>query len=487
MDADAGTIAAGEPAGAAPWPAAGATGVPAGLYRRVFGRLMLQTLICVIPSSILLGIGHATQAGVLFWGLFCILYARLLFLGRPLELLCLIIALAPHITLLRGIGFFYNAVVFLLLIALVWYGVRSHGRLWTLLRENPLITGLLAFVTLYYIATAILTGQYDTNLRLIDFGLTVVIIVVISRTPPLLAPALLGLLFSSWGVGIAMMQQITEASGSRLGVMVVDGYSIGNPVSLGTPLALALLALILDRGRWLGLRQQPVLRFLLIIPTLGLLALTTSRAAWLVTAAGMALALLLDRRSRSRIILLIILGAVVLEIVLISPYGFGLQEGIDRTFGEDRTTANRTSGRSDQWRVSYKAFNASVGSIVHGYGPGVGPMVYARLSRDTRGVVYDVGGEAQLHSLYMQIGVETGVIGLSFLFLWLGRVVFRTFQWSRRRTLIFPLVCVIGYMIIIGTVSGNDLVSGTFLGIALIGAVRMRQSRNPQPLAQANR
>ncbi|HTO93451.1 MAG TPA: hypothetical protein VMM80_03740, partial [Bacteroidota bacterium] len=89
MDADAVTIAAGESPGAAPLPAAGGAGASAGLYRRVFGRLMLQTLICVVPSSILLGIGHATQAGVLFWGLFCILYVRLLFLGRPLELLCL--------------------------------------------------------------------------------------------------------------------------------------------------------------------------------------------------------------------------------------------------------------------------------------------------------------------------------------------------------------------------------------------------------------
>ena len=487
MDADAGVIAAGGTLTAAREPAAGGGGIAGGQYRRVFSRLMIQTLICVIPSSILLSTGHAIPAGVLFWALFCLLYVRLLVLGRPLELLCLMIALAPHITLLRGIGFFYNAVVFFLLFALGAYGIRSRGQLWRLLRENPLITGLLAFVTLYYIATVILTGQYDTNMRLIDFGLTVVIIVVVSRTPELLAPALLGLLFSSWGVGFAMMQQISEVSGSRLGVMVVDGYSIGNPVSLGTPLALALLALILDRGRWLGLRKQPVLRFFLIIPTLALLALTTSRAAWLVAAAGMALALLMDRRSRSRIILLIVLGAVVLEIVLISPYGYGLQEGIDRTFGEERTTANRTSGRSDQWRVSYKAFNASVGSIVHGYGPGVGPSVYARLSRETRGVVYDVGGEAQLHSLYMQIGVEAGVIGLSFLFVWLGRVVFRTFQWSRRRKLIFPLVCVVGYMIIIGTVSGNDLVSGCFLGIALIGAVRTRQAPKASPLAQDTR
>ncbi len=443
-----------------------------GLYRRFRRRLIGQTLLCVIPSSIVLWFGNANLAGAVFWALFCFLYFRLLFLGRPLELLCFIIALAPHITLLRGISFYYNAVVILLLIALVAYGARSRGELWDLLRSNPLVIGLLAFMVLYYVATVILIRQYDTNLRLIDFALMVVVVIVVSRVRGLLAPALLGLLFSAWGVGFAMMGNISQSSGSRLGVMVIDDYSIGNPVSLGTPLALACLALILDRGRWLHLQKKPLVRLILVIPTFALLALTTSRAAWLVTAVGFLVALFLDRRSRVRILLLIGMGILVMQIVLLSPFGTGLQAGLDRTFSDERTTANRTSGRSDQWRVSYRAVNASVGSMVHGYGPGIGPLVYARLSRDTRGVVYDVGGESQLHSLYMQIGVETGLIGISLLLLWLFRAGFRILQWCRRNESVFPLVCLLGYMIIIATVSGNDLVSGTFLGLALFATLR---------------
>ena len=55
----------------------------------------------------------------------------------------------------------------------------------------------------------------------------------------------------------------------------MDGYVLGNPTQLGIPLALGFLGVIVDRGRWLGIEEHPFLRWLILVPTLPLLALST--------------------------------------------------------------------------------------------------------------------------------------------------------------------------------------------------------------------
>jgi O-antigen ligase len=343
--------------------------------------------------------------------------------------------------------------------------------------------GLLGYAILYYAASFILTGNYDVNLRVFDLAFMVVGILVIGRSREMLAASLLGLIISGWAVGIAMMQHIDASSGSRLGIMMVQGRALGNPVSLGTPLALCFLALTLDHGRWLNLQRKPIQRLLLTIPTFMLLALTTSRAAWLVTAGGILVALIFDAKSRGRLLLLIGLAAVILQVVLLSPYGDGLQAGLDRTFSDERSAASRTSGRSDQWVVTYYAFTSSAGSLLHGFGPGLSPRVYARYSRETRGVAYAVGGPAQLHSLYMQLAVETGLLGLVPFILWLAVLFSRNVRRVKQTGMIFPLVCFLGYLIIITTVSGNDSMTAIFLGLGILATLRPNRPASLQPHA----
>jgi O-antigen ligase len=443
--------------------------------------LLLQVFLCAVPVSLLLAMGRAELAGTVLWGIFTLIALRLVFLGKAAELLCLVVALAPLLNLLRDFAVTYQIIAVLSFLVLLFYASRARNDMWIVLRQTPLAVTLLVFALLYYAASLIFTASYEVNLRLFDLAFMVIIVLVIGRSREMLGAALLGLVVSGWAVGLSMLQHIDPEVGSRLGAMMLEGHILGNPVSLGTPLALCFLALTLDRGRWVNLQGRPLIRLLLAVPTFALLALTTSRAAWLVTAGGILIGLLFDSRARGRTLVLIGVGALVLQVVLLSPFGDGLRDGLDRTFSGERSATNRTSGRSDQWIVSYYALTSSASSLLTGYGPGMGPHVYAKYSREARGITYAVGGEAQLHALYMQIAVETGLLGLVPFVVWLGIACFKNFRWMLKHGSILPLVCLLGYLIIIGTVSGNDSVSGTFLGIGLLTTMN---PRTPKGLAR---
>lgn len=427
--------------------------------------VLIQGLIAALPVAGLLFIGKASLAGPIFWSIFALLGLRLAILGRADELLCLLLALAPFFNLLRDFAF-YNVVAAVFLVGLAYYYVRLPATFTDVLRRSPLALLLAAFVTVYWAFSFALTGEYAINSRGFEFCFSVITVLIVGRKRAVLSAALVGLMISAVAIGVAMIPHIGSFS-ERLGMVEIEGILLGNPIQLGLPLALSLLALAIDGGAWLGFKRQAS-RFAFLLAVFALLALTTSRAAWLVAAIGLLIALLFGTRQRLGILSFIGLGVVSVELLLLSPYGEGLQNGLDRTFSEDRDTRSRTSGRSDQWIVTYEAFSESAGSALHGYGPGLGGKVYARKSMEVPGIEYGVGHEVALHSFYMQVAVESGLLGLVPLVAWLLVALRRTVGWSRRQGLWFPLACLLGYVMVALTVSGYDTVSGGFLGIGLL-------------------
>jgi len=209
----------------------------------------------------------------------------------------------------------------------------------------------------------------------------------------------------------------------RLGIALLESIVVGNPVQLGMALALGFLALTVDRGQWLALPRGEFWKWILLIPTAVLLVLTTSRVSWLVAGVGMILVILLGRRQRLRMLLVLGLVALVTVAALASPFGPALRVGLTRTFSDEPNLGRRTSGRSDQWAVAFQTATASWDRLLWGYGPGLGPTVYARYSDEVAGVHYAVGQEVELHSLFMQVWVETGLIGLVIILVWVFLVL----------------------------------------------------------------
>lgn len=444
---------------------------------------MLQVLLCAIPVGGLLAVGMARMAGLVYWGLFTILWLRLAILGRHHELIALLIALFPFTNLLRGFAPFFSIIVVLLGVAVAYYNMLSPGTIWQVLQRYRMVMWMFVFAIVYYIWSLILTGKYEVTIRIFELAFSVLLILILGRSRKMLGPAIIGIITSACIVGLAMLPHIGTVVGERLGEMVVQGYALGNPVQLGIPLALAFLALTVDRGRWLNLERHLLIRVLLLFPTVTLLALTASRASWLVAIGGLVATMLLGR-SRVRMLVITGFGALAIQLVLISPFGGGFQKGIERTFSEDRSAGNKTSGRSDQWVVSYYAFTESVGRMIYGYGPGMGQDVYASYSRRIPTIEFKVGSRMALHSLYMQVGVEAGLIGLIPLVAWLLVGLYRTIRWSLIYGLQFPLVCLLGFILVAMTTSGFDTVSGSLLGVGLLATSRRSFSGGPTQVTE---
>lgn len=440
------------------------------------GRVLRQVLFCAVAPSLLLAAGKAHLAARTFWIVFLLLAFHAVVSKRRIELLCLAIGVSPFINLFRDFAF-HNIVSVLFGGILLHAFVREPGETRLALRRNPLAVAMIALVTLYYVASFIVTKHYSVNLRLYDFAFAMLAILLIGRRLGPLSAALRGITVSACAVGAAMLPHVQSDAAQRLGLIALEGKSMGNPVQLGIPLALGFLAVVVDRGRWLDLERRPGLRLLLGLPTVMLLALTTSRASWLVAGAGVLLTLLFGRRQRLRTLLAIGLGLLAVQLVLLSSFGPMLRTGLERTFGEDRTASQRSSGRSDQWLVARYAFSRSFGSVLHGYGPGNGVAVYDNFSPQVEGVLFV--GPAAFHSLFMQVGVETGLLGLAPLLAWLLIAGWKVLWGTRRSRTVLPLVCFVGYVLIVMTVSGNDTISGALLGIALLAATKPREAVRP--------
>ena len=317
------------------------------------------------------------------------------------------------------------------------------------------------------------------NFRVFEMLAVVVAIVIVARRLGLIAAALRGLVVSSCVMALGLLPHLASAGENRLGIVILEGKLMGNPIQLGLPLALAFVALVTDGGHWLELRSRPVVRLLVLVPVVGLLALTTSRAAWLVAFAGLLCALLFSSRSRATVLAGAMAGLVMFQLIRWSPAGDVLDAAVERTFSSERSTRSRTSGRSDQWIVAWHAATETAGTMLWGYGPGSGAQVYAQKSKEVANVEFEVGHEMSLHSLFMQVGVETGLIGLVSLVAWCGAGAIRVAAWTRRSRLILPLACFAGFILIAATVSGTDTVSGMFLGLGLFATARESEPQGP--------
>ena len=440
---------------------------------------LLQVLFCILPATALLAAGRASLAGYYFWVMLGFMIAWKMLAGRRDEVLCLLLASAPFINLLRSFAF-YNVIVALFGACLLYYMMLASGPFFATLRKHKLVVILFLFVGVYYLMSFWNTGQYSANLRMFEMVFTVMVVLILNRNPVLLGAALTGLIVSAWCVGIGMIPQL--GSGARLGMVALEGQTLGNPTQLGVPLALAFVALVADQGRWLNLQHRPGVRLVLILVTMPLLALTTSRASWLIAAFGLLSCLVAGSRQRLKALLVVVLAAVAIQGVLLSPLGTSLKKGIERTFDDKRSVRQRTSGRSDQWRVAWYAVTREVTPMLFGYGPGRSPAVYAEYSGNVPGVKYAVGKKVAFHSLFMQIGVETGLIGLLILAVWLGAATTKAVIALPARRTLLPCIGVGSFFLIIVTVSGSDINSGVFLGIGLAGAtVAVPKPAQPLP------
>lgn len=443
-------------------------------YRFSAISFLMRVLACLVPPAALVALGHVEIAGRLFWFSFGVNFLLTGLNGRREELICLTISCAPFISLFRSYAF-YNVILAILLVTMGFYGFSASNWCTNVLRRFRLWWGILIWSIGYYALSVLNTHDYFVNLRLFELTFTVFAVLLLAQRKTLFAAALLGLVIATCLLGFSMLPHtgIGQGDSERLGMVEADGRVLGNPAQIGLLLSISFLVLAIDHARWLNLSSKPFIRWSLFAAIVCLLALTTSRMSWFICFAGLLTLILCGRGQRRKVIVILVAAGIGLSLIAISPFGGLVKKGWNRTFGADRSLAKRTSGRADQWVVSRYAFTRSLETMAHGYGPGLGPQVYAVYSTEMPGIKYSVGKKVALHSLFMQVAIEAGMIGLVLLLGWLLVLCSRLIANSIRSGLILPLACWAGYIVTVLSVSGNDMNSGILIGLALLGTDRL--------------
>lgn len=416
---------------------------------RVDKSLLVQIAVCAVPPMALVGFGAFGLGAYLLFGTLLLLLLYHSVEGHGPEVLTLVVGCVPVMMLLRGL-FVYSSLQ-VIMAGSVAVMLLSSQREWERFRRDTLLLLFIGGSVVYWLASAFLTGDYAANFRILELCLAAANVRMLAGYRSYLATAFLGLAISALAIAGGLMPY-----GPRLGITEnTDDVSIGNPISLGLAASMGFLLAIADKGQWILLHQRPYGRVVLNLLMGAALVLSTSRGSWLVTLVCLSVILVCNPRSRGPMLASLALFGVLVAGILQTDRGPIIMHYVDNAIGDDKSLDKRTTGRADQWRAFPQIFNDSP----WGFGPASGKAVSLR---------YTAQGKTW-HSLYLWIGVELGMLGLTALASLLIALAVRCARHLSRTSEVLPLVGLVGAMMIGVSVSGIDAITGVFFGVAFLG------------------
>ncbi|HLH20651.1 MAG TPA: O-antigen ligase family protein [Bryobacteraceae bacterium] len=425
---------------------------PTKLNTAILGR----TALVIAPAALLLAGGKVSLACYSFYGVLAVILLWDIFRHRHLHPIALMIACLPMLVLLRG-RFFYSGPLCYFGLALAQAPLED----WRQLRRNRLVLSLLIGMLVYWLATFAYVGSYYENYRALELAMAATAIYLLGQHRLYLRPALLAFVFSALGVALSLLPAgamiIDGVPVFRLGLARVEGRSIGNPIVLGTNLAMALLLTLTGSGAWLGLDRRPRLRLLLQLALAVCLLLTTSRGSWGTTLICACVILCTEPRQRPKLLLGAIAVVLIGAALMAFTHDNTLTSYIDRTFTGESSLTKLTTGRDKMWESFPAAFSDAP---FFGHGPGTSLAA---------GRIY-FGRNLIYHALYLQVGVELGTFGLVCLFTFLYVLAVKAWRFYRLTGDPVGLVGAIGYMALGLSIPAFDAASGCLLGLGLIAS-----------------
>ena len=275
--------------------------------------------------------------------------------------------------------------------------------------------------------------------------------VLLARRRSFLSTAFLGVIITT----VLMALGLSQVGEERMGLAEIGEQSLGTPGQLGIPAVLVLLLAASENGRWMMLDRAPALR-LAVIGTAALTMLfTVHRTGWVLAIIGLTVLFLANPRRQIKPLLTAIpVVAAMIVLALATDRGATIEKYFWKVMDDDRTWNQRTTGRLDQWKMFPEIL---AGAPILGHGPGSARKFDKR--RD--------GVELTLHSSYMHIGAETGLVGLGAYLLLLGGAFFRTVRYRELTGDATPLVLLV--CMAADGLSHNNFspLLGIFLGVAL--------------------
>lgn len=427
--------------------------------------LLIQIILCIVPFIVTFVLVSHWTAAICFFAVFLPILGYCIVCRKPIELATIVLGTLPVSMYARNWFFYLSVILSVVAVMVLIYLSRTgdFARIW----DNQRLRFLLLLTGIYWLMSAFLSGQLLVNIKIMEMSFFAASVYVLSAHKRQFLTALVGYSISAICIGPTFFAY----DGSRLGMIEIDGLWFGNPISLGLPLTLVLLLAMVDKGKWIGLEQFGWRRHVVAQIAAVFWILSTSRVSWLAAGVGILLIFVFQKETRKGILGFLLLGILALLLMLHSERGDFVTHWYDKTFSEEKTLTQRSSGRVDQWLLFPEVF---MESPLWGFGPGSGQVIYAHYSKLYDFVNFQTGKEFMWHSLVMHLGIETGSIGLLSLFAVIATSLIANIAFRTETGQLLPLLGTVCYLVIALTVTAMDAHSGVFLGIGLIGEVSRR-------------
>jgi O-antigen ligase len=410
--------------------------------------VLFQVACCAVLLPLSFFLGYAVVGATAFAVLFAILLAYNACRKRPFHFLCLLLSLIPLLSLVRGVFIPFNSMVVVLACGLscAVFARPQFRNFW----KTKTLLWMIVLSVMYWWSSFLLTGRYSENVHALEWSFSAAVVFLLSQRRSFLSTALLGVGISVMAAGLALLPYVSY--GDRLGMGVVEGHRIGNPILLGFPAALLWLLCIAEQGRWLLLHRHPVWRMSLGFVSGSFLVFSTSRGSWLVAIVGTFVLVLIDRRARATMFASC-LGLILITTALRDTASVkSADHYLMKVISPDTSMATKTSGRIEQW----EAFPSVLWhSPIWGLGPGSGHSVSNSYAPK----------RIQWHSLYLKIGADLGIVGLALLSALLVGLLRRNLERLRTYHEVAPLLGTLCFMVLGLSVSGFDSLGGMSLGL----------------------
>lgn len=401
-------------------------------------------------------------------------YLLSFFRDNPAEFFTMVILVfSPFMAFLRQYVISYNGTTIFLIAAILLWLPKEAGKTFKNTIFDRRIIAILFFMVGFVFYGLITGSKLERFMKFIETVLAVILFSMALIQINSVKKYFLYFIISSILIVISLLPHIETRyifeSGGVEFKADPSAYSIG--------LVLASFFLIEDGGHWVfngaGLYKK-VTRFLLLIVVIVLTFLTTSRIG-LIALLGSYLVLFIWSKGRIRRVFPVVVAvAVSITIIMNSGYSKTAELWYNRTFNNKRGLSGASSGRIDQWKMAgnYLKTGDPV-KVLFGYNPGKGPLFSKEYSAVTDVMESMRGRSPQLHSLYLNIFVEYGLIAF-ILFLW-----FFIRRWKSNAEIYklygisMPFLALVGYLIYIGSVSGLGIIPGMFISLFLLTSKKL--------------
>lgn len=379
-----------------------------------------------------------------------------------------LIVFAPFIGLLRQYVISYNGVLIILSMTLVYWFVKKRQLFINVMFKKTQV-GIFLFVMIFAVYGTLIDVQPLQFARVIE----TMIMAFITRL--YLTRYDYFIKFNIYFIlsAILLVASLAKHASTRFEFTdSTSGMVAADPSILSIGLVLGAVLLISDRARWVGFfadNKRKLLKYTTLVVIMFLLVVTTSRIGFLMLTSVLFFWLAL-RKFRPKY-LLPVAGAlfVTFAIVSVSSYSDLANKWKEKTFSNTQGLAGASTGRADQWEEAFLYLGEeSLWKVLTGYGPGRGPQFSLQYSTKIEGATATTYGKGlELHSLYLNVMVEFGLIAFA-IFLWfIFRRIRKLLKVHRIQKTELPLFAMILYLTYIITVSGFGTVPGIVFGIAI--------------------